>query len=98
MKIPLLIAVVATFDTCYGSEELESILFGQHVNHIIFERTTNRVVSQTASRKNDGLFAEKPFLSGAIRAWSPQVGKWQMQYYSNPQAENSLPENIFIGQ
>jgi len=79
-SIPLVIAVVADLKTNYGDLEMKKVLFGQ-----VFRQ---EVLS-------GGLFAKKPLLTGAIRAWSPQIGKWQMQYYSNPQAKNPLAENLF---
>jgi hypothetical protein len=79
-NIPLVVAVVADLKTNYGYLEMKRILFGKSFGQDLL---------------SDGLFAKKPLLTGAIRAWSPQLGKWQMQYYFNPKAINPLPENLF---
>jgi len=81
-NIPLVVAVVADLKTNYGDLEIKRILFGQASGQDLLK---------------DGLFAKKPLLTGAIRAWSPQIGKWQMRYYFNPKANNPLPENLFTG-
>ena len=81
-NMPLVVAVVADLRTNYGDLEMKTILFGQSFGQDLL---------------NDGLFANKPLLTGVIRAWSPQIGKWQMQYYSNPRANHALPENLFTG-
>ena len=91
-KIPLVVAVVADFQTCYEGNDLENILFGKEVFDVAFDKTTNEVVSETVRRENDGLFAVKPLLSSAIWAWKTNAWKWYMKSYFNPQAQHPLPQ------
>ena len=45
--------------------------------------------------KNEGLFADKPLLSGVIWANQAKHCEWQMKPYLNPRAQYPLPEGIF---
>ncbi len=45
--------------------------------------------------KKEGLFAEKPLLSGVIWANQANQCEWQMKHYLNPRPQYRLPEGIF---
>ena len=94
-KIPFVVAVLAEFRTGYDTAELENVLFGQEIFDLASDSTTKQVTKQAARRKNNGLFMEKPLLSGVIWAGRPNMGKWAMKSYLNPSARNPLPAIVF---
>ncbi|MGH7799271.1 MAG: hypothetical protein ACREOW_01405 [Thermodesulfobacteriota bacterium] len=93
-RIPLIIGVVADFFTGLGSDDLENVLFGQKVFDV-FNKFTGEVVSQTVSRKNDGLFVERPLLSAAIWGWKSYSDEWKMKAFINTVAQNPFSPNVF---
>ena len=95
-KIPFMVAVVMEFRTGYDAEELENVLFGQEVVDVAFDKTTNQIINQATRRRNDGLFKDRPLLSGVILARRPNMGKWEIKSYLNPNAQHPLPADIFV--
>ena len=85
---------MADFFTGLGSDDLENVLFGQKVFDV-FNKFTGEVVSQTVSRKNDGLFVERPLLSAAIWGWKSYSDEWKMKAFINTVAQNPFSPNVF---
>lgn len=89
LNLPVVAAAVVHFRAEIDTVDVEDVLFGT-LAYVSGENSTGKIVGRT-QRLNDGVFAKRPDLSGAIWINPYRLTQPVVRFWSNPAARWQLP-------
>ncbi len=88
LNLPLVVAVVPSFETGIDVDNLEEILFGNEAFAVAGADSGYFI------REDNGLFTKRSILSVVIGLWRNSICNYQSAIFHNPNAQYPLPEKM----